>query len=71
MKNLENYGVQELNAKEILIIGGGQTTPPPGWDPSQEAVDLGTVTNSHIGRVNEALRAFGSLVNEVITTFFF
>jgi len=71
MKNLENYGVQTLNAKEIIETDGGQTTPPPGWNPSQAAVDLGTITNSHIGRVNEALRAFGSLVNDVITTFFF
>lgn len=43
---LENYGVQELSAIESEIINGRQETePPPGWDPSQETVWLGTISN--------------------------
>jgi len=31
MKNLENYGVQSLNAQEINGIDGGFLIPIPNW----------------------------------------
>jgi len=38
MKNLEKYGVQEMDAKEIKVIEGGHDDFWDDWDPSQEAV---------------------------------
>jgi len=31
MKNLENYGVLELNAKEIIMTDGGWKNPITDW----------------------------------------
>ncbi|WP_456378183.1 hypothetical protein [Lutibacter sp.] len=46
MKNLENYGVQTLNAKEIREIEGGD--PFDNWQPSQDTVWLGTVSSTSL-----------------------
>jgi len=40
MKNLENYGVQPLNAQEIRGIDGG------GWRAFLLGIIVGSITNS-------------------------
>jgi hypothetical protein len=47
MKNLENYGVQELGAKEKVEIGGGYSVT--SWSKNTDGTYTQTTNYYHVG----------------------